>query len=217
MTLQFQRLVLAATFLGLHSLLGGCFAQTGKNEPVNANLSVPVTSDADRVEIMKAVRQAYETPAQKYLCRSDKPAIRSGVRGRFIAVFSEEILNEFFSDLAQCEVLASARFGFNPLDTPEAIKQVYTLKFAQPYTIRGETIAEVRFHPMIDGKPGGEGGAIVYLKKLKGGWRITNIESVDYLGANGFKSLMQGYPIVSSDVWSDMDYSKSLTRPEHRH
>lgn len=217
MNSQPQRAVVAAIFLALHGLLGGCFAQSEKSDPANASLWVPVASDVDRVEILKIVRRAYETPAQRYLCSSGSPAIRNEVRSRFANVFSEEILDGFVSKEASCEILASARFGFNPLDTPEAIRQTYSLTFAEPYTMQGATIAEVRFRPVIKGKPGGEGGAIVYLKKLKGDWKITNIESVDFLGANGFHSLIQGYPTLSSDVWSDMDYSKSLTRPSYRH
>lgn len=219
MTLQFQRLVLAATFFGLYGLLSGCLAQSEESraaKPALAAASAPVSS-ADRVEILRTVRMAYETPTQKYLCSSETPAVRNKVKSRFTQVFSDEILNEFFSTAALCDVLASARFG-SILDTPEAISQTYSLKFADPYTLQGATLVEVRFRPIFKGKLGeGEGGAIVYLKKQAGGWKIANIESVDYLGANGFRSLIQGYPTVSSDVWSDMDYSKSLTRPEHRH
>ncbi len=131
-------------------------------------------------------------------------------------MFSNEVLNEFFSTAGLCYALAGARFG-SILDTPEAINQTYSVKFAEPYTLQGATLVEVRFRPIFKGKPReDEGGAIVYLKWKNGGWRIANIESVDYLGANGFASLIQGYPTVSSDVWSDMDYSKSLTRPQHR-
>jgi hypothetical protein len=213
---QSQRAVLAATFLALNALLGGCFAQAGKIEPVNAGLAAPVVSDVDRVEIMKTVRKAYETPTQRYLCPNGSPAIRSEVKSRFVYVFSEAILDGFFSKEASCEVLASSRFGFNPLDTPEAIKQIYSLNFAEPYTLQGATLVEVRFKPIIKGKPGGEGGAIVYLNKLSGGWKIANIESAAYLGANGFQSLISDYPTLSSDVWADMDYTKSLTRPSHR-
>ncbi len=213
---QSQRSVLVATFLALNALLGGCFAQAGKIEPANAGLAAPVASDVDRVEIMKTVRKAYETPAQRYLCPNGSPAVRSEVKNRFANVFSEAVLDGFFSKAANCEVLASARFGFDPLDTPESIRQTYSLKFAEPYILQGATLAEVRFSPMIKGKPGCEGGAIVYLKRLNGAWKIANIESVVCLGANGFQSLISDYPTLSSDIWADMDYTKSLTRPSHR-
>ena len=216
MTLQPQRVVLAVIFLALHGLLGGCFAQSEKIDSANTSVAVSVASDAERAEILQTVRKAYETPTHKYLCSSGSPASRSEVRSRFADVFSDEILDGFVSKRARCEVLASARFG-SILDTPEAIRQTYSLNFAEPYTLQGATLVEVRFRPLIKGKPGDEGGAIVYLKKLNGAWKITNIESVDYLGANGFSSLIQDYPTVSSDVWADMDYTKSLARPEHRH
>jgi hypothetical protein len=217
MTLKLRSWVIVATFLGLYGLLGGCFAQSEKNESVSSNPAalVVIASDADRAEILRTVRLAYETPTQKYLCSSENSAVREKVRSRFTEVFTKDILNEYFSSMALCDVLASARFG-SILDTPEAVKQTYEVKFAEPYTLQGATVVEVRFRPLFKGKLGDEGGAIVYLKKLAGGWRITNIESVDYLGANGFRSLIHGYPTVSSDVWADMDYTKSLTRPSRR-
>lgn len=219
MKLQPLHFMVLTTFFWFFGLLGGCHAQSENRREVKANLavaSVPVVGN-DRMEILKVVRVAYETPAQKYLCSGGTPAIRTTVRKRFSDVFSEEILDEYISEIARCEILANARFGFDPLDTPEAIRQNYAIKFGDPYTLQGATLVEVRFSPITQGKPGDEGGAIVYLKKINGRWKIANIESVTYLGANGFQSLILDYPTVSSDVWSDMDYSKSLTRPENRH
>ncbi len=218
--LQIQQSRVIMAFLGLCCLLGGDSAQSEESrgaKPTLVATSASVSS-VDRVDILKVVHVAYGAPTQKFLCSPGTSAIRATVKKRFSNIFSEEILNEFFSEVAQCGILASARFGFYPLDTPEAIRQTYSLKFAEPYTLHGATLVEVRFRPIYKGKPGeGEGGAIVYLKKQAGGWRIANIESVAYLGANGFQSLILDYPTLSSDAWSDVDYTKSLTRPERRH
>lgn len=213
---QLLRAGLMASILALQGMLGGCFAQAESAALTNTSAAAPIISDLDRAEILKTVRSAYDTPSQRYLCPNGGAVSRSEVKGRFANVFSEAILEGFFSKKASCEVLASSRFGFDPLDTPEAISRLYSLKFAEPYTLQGATLVEVRFRPIIKGKPGGEGGAIVYLTKLGGGWRISNIESVAYLGANGFQSLISDYPTVSSDDWADMDYSRSLARPVHR-
>ena len=216
MTFHFQRWAVTAAVFGLYGLLSGCLAQESRAaQPALAAVSAPVSS-ADRVEILRTVRVAYEAPTQKYLCSSEAPAARNKVKSRFAQVFSDEILNEFFSTVGLCYALAGARFD-SILDTPEAISQTYALKLAEPYTLQGATLVEVRFRAITQGKPGDEGGAIVYMKKINGNWKIANIESAGYLGANGFRSLIQGYPTVSSDVWFDMDYSKSLTRPEHWH
>lgn len=218
MTLRLQRWMVSAAFCGLYGLLSGCLAQSEESraaQPASVASSAPVSS-ADRFEILRIVRVAYETPTQKYLCSSETPAVRNKVKSRFAKVFSDEILNEFFSTAGLCYALAGARFD-SILDTPEAISQTYALKLAEPYTLQGATLVEVRFRAITQGKPGDEGGAIVYLKNTNGNWKIANIESAGYLGANGFRSLIQGYPTVSSDVWSDMDYSKSLTRPSRRH
>lgn len=218
MTLHLQRWVVGAAFLGLSGLLSGCLAQSEESravKPPSIASSVPVSS-ADRVKILRVVRLAYEAPAQRYLCSSDAPDVLSKFKRRFAQVFSEEVLNEFFSTAGLCYALAGARFD-SILDTPEEIEQNYAIKFGEPYILQDATLVEVRFRAITQGKAGDEGGAIVYLKNVNGSWRIANIESAGYLGANGFRSLMRGYPTVSSDVWSDMDFSKSLTRPQHRH
>ncbi len=218
MMLQPLRIVIPATLFGFFGLVCECHAQSGKTQAVGVEQSkVASVARADRTEILRVVRLAYQTPAQKYLCSGGAQEIRATVRKRFSDVFSEEVLNEYISEIARCEILASARFGFDPLDTPEAIRQPYAIKFGEPYILQGATLVDVRFNPITQGQPGDEGGAIVYLKKINGSWKIANIESAGYLGANGFRSLIRGYPTVSSDVWSDMDYTKSLTRPEPRH
>ncbi|MGC4061391.1 MAG: hypothetical protein QM749_11335 [Aquabacterium sp.] len=208
---------MVAAFFGLHGMLGSCLAQSEKSAPAKpfSTATLAPVSSVDRVEILRAVRAAYETPTQKYLCSSEAPAVQNKVKSKFAQVFSDEILNEFFSTVGLCYALAGAHFDLI-LDTLEAISQTYTLKLAEPYTLQGATLVEVRFRAMTQGKPGDEGEGNRLPEKDK--WKLENrkYRSAGYLGANGFRSLIQGYPTVSSDVWADMDYTKSLTRPKHR-
>lgn len=203
----------------LSSSLQGCSAQPHASKPAQeatGSTTSQASLSAEKAEILKVVRKIYETPTRKYLCPNTTPSIKNEVHNRFADVFSAEVLEQFILMKTRCEVLASARYGFNPLDTPEAINQAYSLIYSEPFKVHTATIVEVRFRPIINDKPGAEGGAIVYLRKNKAGWRISNIESVDMLGANGFQSLIPDYPTVSNDTWADMDYSRSLVAPTPR-
>lgn len=212
MKLSFRLLRQAFILLAIQSSLFGCSAQERPSTEQKAPPPVSSVSAVEREALLRPVKKAFELPAESYLCPNGKLPAKETLQQRFADVFSEQILEDYFSK-RRCEVVASSRFGFTPLDTPQAIKQAYVLAFSEPYPAQKDMIVEVRFHPVWGTKQGAEGGAIVYLKKLKAGWRISNIESVEQLGANGFQSLVQGYPSASSDSWADMDYTKSLSFP----
>ena len=129
-------------------------------------------------------------------------------------------MSKYFAPKQDCEVVAAARFGFQRLDDAALLDdhQYRLINIYKP-ELNGQTATvEVRFWTVLakdkDPLQQDHGGAVVSLKKEEGHWKIANLESVDLLGAEGFRPLIESYPTAVNPQWQDMDYKKSLSQPK---
>lgn len=169
--------------------------------------------------ITSVVVEAYKKTTKDYVCFWEGERVKGDFVKTFSSIFSRPIVKRFFDNHEDCLNVAVARYGFEPADDPKQWGDKYALIRIYKQKVRkGFSIVEVRFWSALNKKVPplmqDHGGAIVILIKEQGAWKISNIESVSFLRAGGFKALMEDQPIFSDPEWRNKDYSKSLINSE---
>lgn len=169
--------------------------------------------------ITSVVAEAYKRTTKDYACFWEGERIKGDFVKKFSPILSRSIVKRFFENHEDCLNVAVARYGFEPADDPKQWGDKYALiKIYKQKTTKDFSIVEVRFWSTLNKKEPpltqDHGGAIVTLIEEQGTWKISNIESVSSLRAEGFRALMEDQPIFSDPEWRNKDYSKSLINPE---
>lgn len=174
----------------------------------------------DEKAVLNTVGKVYKFSSREYICVCGAKKLAGNFVNKFSPYFSDEIVEKFFRDHEACEVVGAARYGFVPLDDPNkwSDKQYNLVRIEAPDVFNDKATVEVRFWTSLDKKHNPidqtHGGTIVYLTRIDNKWKVSNIESTDWLGADGFHSLIDNYPSVANPKWGDMDYRKSLKNPQ---
>lgn len=204
---------IVAVVLGLCITIGPAQAAGRKTE-------VPKAESADEKAVIDLVRTVYRIPTRQYICYWEAEPLKGDFIKKFSPYFTHQIVDRFFKNHKDCNLVAEARYGGLPSDDPRKWDdhQIVLLRLHKPQINGSKAVMEVRFwseHPPRGTDPldHWHGGAIISLVVEGGRWRIANIESVDYLGALQFSSLIRDYPDRYDPPWRDADYRKSLIHP----
>lgn len=170
--------------------------------------------------ILNTVEKTYKFSGRDYVCIWGAKKLKGDFVKKFSPYFSEQIIENYFREHKACDLVASARYGFLPLDNPDnwSDKQYELVRIETVEVLADTALVEVRFWTNVEknkklvDQP--HGGTIVYLSRISEKWKIANFEGTDWLGADGFHSLIEDYPSVATPDWKNMDYRKSLIHPE---
>ena len=176
-------------------------------------------STPDEKAVLNTVQKVYKFSGRDFICVWEAKKIKGDFVAKFEPYFSDEIIENFFKDNRACEVVGSARYGFVPLDdfTMWTDKQYKLVRVEFPEVVKDKATVEVRFWTAVDKNKNpldqDHGGTIVSLIRTDKQWKISNMESTWILGGEGFRSLVDGHPSVTSAEWKNMDYKNSLKHP----
>lgn len=200
-------------------------AEAGENSSKARIVTVGKATTSDEKVVLDTVQKIYKFSSRDFVCVWDGKNVKGDFVKKFSPYFSDQIINKFFRDNKACEVVGGARYGFEvlddtdmPLNHPDywSDKKYKLVRIETPEITNDKATVGVRFWTYLE--PGKDpidqdhGGTIVYLIRIGGVWKVSNLDSY-YL--SGFRSLIDSYPSVANPEWDGTYNRKSLKGPQH--